>query len=59
MKEDQALLAMTLIARRASAWAHDIVCSRSINDGQVSEDAVSRFKHDIHEALGILDRDGN
>lgn len=56
MKEDQALLAMTLIARRATSWAHDVICSRSINDGKVSDDAIVRFKRDIQSALEILDR---
>lgn len=55
MDEETALLAMTLIARRASSWAHDVICSRSISDGKFSDDAVDRFRRDITEALAILD----
>jgi hypothetical protein len=54
MKEAKALLVMTLIARRSSAWAHDIICSRPINDGEVSDDAMLRFANDIRDALDIL-----
>lgn len=57
MKDDQALLVMSLIARRASSWAHDIICCRSINEGQISDDAVARFKRDIQQALDILNRE--
>ncbi len=56
MNEDQALTAMALVARRSAMWVHDVICSRSINDGQISADAVDRFKKDILEALAILDR---
>ena len=56
MKEQQALLAMTLVARRAAMWAHDVLSSHSINEGEISDDAASRFKSDIMEALAILDR---
>jgi len=54
MKEAKALLVMTLIARRSSAWAHDIMCSRPINNGEVSDDAMQRFTNDIRDALDIL-----
>lgn len=57
MNEDQALLAMTLIARRASSWAHDIICSKPISEGKISADAVERFKQEIREALAVLDRE--
>lgn len=56
MNENQALLAMTLVARRAAMWVHDVMCSRPIGDGQVSKDACDRFRAEILEALAILDR---
>lgn len=55
--DDQAMLAMTLIARRASAWAHDKTASQSISNGYFKREAIVRFKRDILEALAILDRD--
>jgi len=54
MKQEKALLVMTLVARRSTAWAHDILCSSSINDGKVSDDAIQRYSRDIMEALTIL-----
>ena len=45
---------MTLVARRSSAWAHDIVTSGPINNGEVSDDAMQRYARDIMEALTIL-----
>lgn len=54
--EHQALLAISLVARRASIWAHDILCNRPISDGKISVDTAERFKKDILEALSILDR---
>lgn len=55
MKESKALLVMSLIARRSSSWMHDIITSRSINQGEVSEDAMRRFAKDITDALAIID----
>lgn len=54
MKQEKALLVMTLIARRSATWAHDIVCSSPINNGEVSDDAMQRYSKDIMEALAIL-----
>lgn len=51
---EKALLVMTLVARRSSAWAHDIVSGSPISDGTVSDDAVSRYAKDIMEALTVL-----
>lgn len=54
MKQEKALLVMTLIARRSTAWAHDIVCSSSISNGEVSDEAMQRYASDIMNALAIL-----
>lgn len=54
MTQEKALLVMTLVARRSTAWAHDIICSHSINDGVISDDAIQRYTRDIMEALAIL-----
>lgn len=56
MKEAKALLVMSLVARRSSAWMHDIVCTSSISDGEVGDDAVQRYTKDIMDALAIFDR---
>lgn len=55
MKEGKALLIMSLIARRSSSWMHDVVTSRSVNRGEVSDDAMRRFAKDITDALAIID----
>jgi hypothetical protein len=55
LKEAKALLVMTLVARRATAWAHDVIASTSINKGQVRDDAMRRFAADITAALAIID----
>lgn len=54
MRQEKVLLVMSLIARRSSAWMHDVVCSTPISHGEVSDDAVQRFTNDIKEALAIL-----
>lgn len=51
MTRTKALLVMTLIARRSSAWAHDIVTGRP---GEISEESVRSFSRDIRDALDIL-----
>lgn len=51
MKRAKALLIMTLIARRSSAWAHDVVTSCQ---PEISDDAIQRYTRDITEALAIL-----
>lgn len=56
MHEDQALLAMTLVARRASDWAHSVVTSKPFSDGVITRESVARFRSEILEALAILDR---
>jgi hypothetical protein len=55
LKEAQALLVMSLVARRASSWAHDVIASTSINKGQVKDEAMRRFAKDITDALAIID----
>jgi hypothetical protein len=54
VKQAKALLVMTLVARRSAAWAHDVVTSGPINDGEVSDDAIQRYAKDIMDALTIL-----
>lgn len=56
MHEDQALLAMTLVARRASDWAHSVVTSKPFSDGVITGESVARFRSEILAALAILDR---
>ena len=54
MKQEKALLVMTLVARRSSAWAHDVVTSMPINEGEVSDESIRRYTKEIMEALAIL-----
>lgn len=54
MKQSKALLVMTLVARRSAMWAHDVVTSTPINNGEVSDDAIERYTKEITEALAIL-----
>lgn len=51
MKRAKALLVMTLVARRSSSWAHDVITGGA---GDVSDDAIQRYTRDIMEALTIL-----
>lgn len=55
MKQEKALLVMSLVARRSAAWAHDIVTTMPINQGEVSDESMGRFKKEITDALAILD----
>jgi hypothetical protein len=51
MNREKALLVMTLVARRSSAWAHDVITG---GGGEVSGDAIQRYEKDITDALAIL-----
>lgn len=54
MKESKALHVMTLIARRSSVWAFDVVSTTSINRGEVKDDDMRRFAKEITDVLELL-----
>lgn len=47
---------MTLVARRSSAWAHDIIAGAPADlvKGEVRDEAIQRYAKDIMDALAIL-----
>lgn len=53
MTQEKALLVMTLVARRSSAWAHDLICSMPITS-EFSDEAAQRYVRDIMDAIAIL-----
>lgn len=55
MKEAKALHIMTLISRRSSAWAFDVVSTTSINNGEVKDESMRRFAKEITDALELID----
>ena len=54
MKEARALHVMSLIARRSSSWAFDVISTTSINNGEVKEDAMQRFAKEITDVLDLI-----
>jgi hypothetical protein len=54
MKEAKALHVMTLIARRSSAWAFDVISTTRINHGEVRDESMQRFAKEITDALDLL-----
>lgn len=55
MREAKALHIMSLIARRSSSWTFDVISTRSINDGEVKDEAMHRFAKEITDALELID----
>lgn len=51
MRREKALLVMTLVARRSSAWAHDIITG---GPSDVRDEAIQRYARDVMDALAIL-----
>ena len=54
MKETKAMHVISLIARRSSAWAFDVISTASINNGEVRDEAMQRFAKEITDALDLL-----
>lgn len=44
-------MVMTLVARRSSAWAHDVITG---GRSDVRDEAIQRYAKDITDALAIL-----